>query len=157
MGNERENGTLKQTPAAKQRSGNVTRILVVIAALVLLAFFLFNGKITVEYMDTGVTLRGGVYRTEVYFDQVQDVQMYAGPFEIGQPVDGVEKEQYVVGVFSGGSLTDVETYSLYLDQGFLGDVVVIYYADSALVVGSAGVDLPFLYDYMREGAGLSNK
>ena len=144
----------KQVSSAKQHTGNITRVLVIVGVLVLLALFLFNGKISAEYMDTGVTIRGGGYRTEIHFDQVRDVHMYPGPFEVGQPVDGTEKEQYFAGIFRGGSLPDVETYSLYLDRGFAEDVVIIYYDDSALVAGSAGLDLPFLYDFMREGAGL---
>ena len=138
---------------------------IIVAVFLVVATAAFQDKgISAEYTDTGVILRGGSSRTEILFEQVQAVEELSTPFELGEPIEAEEKESYFAGSFHDGGLPG-EEYLLYLDKVYLdqealaasggdGLLLLLRYDEGQVVIGSDTVDMRFLRDYLRSGAGL---
>lgn len=143
----------KEEPAQNNTRDKLLRLAILLAVFFVVASSVFqDGGISAEYIDTGVILRGGGSRTEILFEQIEAVEELQAPFQMGEPVDAKEKESYFAGIYSGGDL-DGE-YTLYLDKLYEGEILLLRCADQTVVIGCATVDMPFLKDYLRSGAGL---
>lgn len=149
---------IQEEEKAKEEQAKKNKLL---RAAVLIAVFLvvigniFPGSsISAEYTDAGVILRGGLSRIEILFEQVESVEWLGSSFQLGTAVDSQEKETFYAGLYQDGGLPG-ESYQLFLDKEYSEDVLLIRYTEGSVVIGSAKVDMLFLHDYIRHGAGLA--
>ncbi|MDO4732774.1 MAG: hypothetical protein Q4B50_04580, partial [Bacillota bacterium] len=139
---------------AKEAQAQKNRLLrgaVLIAVFIVVISNILPGRsITAEYLEDSVILRGANSRTELLFAQLDSVDWLAEPFEMGSPVEAKEKNSFYAGIYQDGGLPG-ESYQLFLDKEYAGDVLLIRTAEGPVVIGSAQIDMLFLHDYLQDG------